>query len=554
MTQLGNTETYAVKLAWKNTVFTADPEIVKEMLTTDHANYIKGKSLTDALQSVLGQGVFNTNGDLWRFHRSMSRPFFTREKLRAMMPVFTNHADRALDKWLSSSGGPTDVQDLASKFTLDAATEFLFGSCVHSLEEDLPTPWNVPSQVPTEKPGMTPPSPASAAAESLLPTNTRNVTNTGTRAFPTAFTSALQTLAARLRSGALWPLLEITKDSTRRDVNVIRDFVRSIVQRALERREERERAATGDATTPTTATASEDTGTTLLDHLVTVSDDTDLIQDELINILIAGRDTTASCITFALYLLTQHPSVLSKLSAEVHGVLGESHNNEEPDLDTLRQMPYLRAIINETLRLFPSVPMNVRDSVAERVITSSDGTRYYLPAGTGITYSQLHIHRSAKYWGPTASEFSPERFIAGGDGRYEAYYARTPFVFMPFNAGPRSCLGQQLAYAEVGVFLCRLVQRLRAKQGVGREHISLDQEAIPPACRVPSSWVEPEEKRVVEAGGLPLHVEEKAGAGAGSGSLPPYTSSGVSPRRRIEKVWPKSHLTMFVDGGVWVRV
>lgn len=450
-----------------------------------------------------------------------------------MVPVFVNHADKALNRFLKAEVA-TDLQDLSSKFTLDAATEFLFGQCVHSLEEDLPRPWNQPAQLVTPVA-----SPSEKSGISLLPTTTDSVPRTATQAFPSAFTSALHTLAARLRSGALWPLLEITKDSTRRDVGIIRGFVRGIVQRALEKREERERLGE-DATE----------GNTLLDHLVTVSDgkpatfvqnptdhnaDITLIQDELVNILIAGRDTTASAITFATYLLSQHPTVLTKLSTEVHSVLDTS----ELTLDSLRQMPYLRAIINETLRLFPSVPMNVRDSVAERVLTSSSGTRYYLPSGTGITYSLLHLHRSPKYWGPTASEFAPERFVSGTDGRYEAYYAKTPFVFMPFNAGPRSCLGQQLAYAEVGVFLCRLVQRLRAKHGAGNERVWLDEEAISPACRVPSSWAEEEEKK-----GLPMHAR----------SLPARTESGVSPRRMIEKVWPKSHLTLFVDGGLWLRV
>jgi len=149
---------------------------------------------------------------------------------------------------------------------------------------------------------------------------------------------------------------------------------------------------------------------------------------------------------------------------------------------------------------------------------------------------------------------APATTVAG-DGRYETYYANTPFVFMPFNAGPRSCLGQQLAYAEVGVFLCRLVQRLRVRQGAGRERIELDVDAIPEGCRVPRSWFEPatspssSEALMGGEKGLPTHASRMHG-----GTLPPTTASGVSPRRMIEKVWPKSHLTMFVEGGVWIRV
>lgn len=238
--------------------------------------------MTDALHSVLGSGVFNTNGDLWRFHRNMSRPFFTKERLRGMVPVFVSHADKALEKLeVDNNGGPVDIQDLASKFTLDAATQFLFGNCVNSLDEDLPRPWSAQPSSSSSSPSTEEKKHTrdfSTSSEPLLPTsNTSNTVppppprtptpppKSPTEAFPSAFTSALSTLATRLRSGALWPLFEITRDSTRRDVGVIRGFVRGIVQAALERREEREREGVEEKVDCAAQG-------TLLDHLVTVSD------------------------------------------------------------------------------------------------------------------------------------------------------------------------------------------------------------------------------------------------------------------------------------------
>ncbi|KAG8816555.1 hypothetical protein FRC19_011948 [Serendipita sp. 401] len=349
---------------------------------------------------------------------------------------------------------------------------------------------------------------------------------------------------------------------------------------------------------------------TLLDHLITVSDDIELIQDELINILIAGRDTTASCITFATYMLSQHPSVSARLEREVLSVLGPSR---APTLDDFRSMPYLRAVINETLRLFPSVPLNVRDSLAERVWTdSTTGQRWYVPSGTSITYSFFHLHRSSRLWGPTCQQFDPARFLEE-DERYLKYFGTSPFVFVPFNAGPRSCLGQQLAYAEVEVFLCRLMQKLAARG----ERIGLDEEAIPVEARVPAVWSQegnpPEsvcgggggggkrtcavmasvmrrfssssldqegisggrgenlEGKVEEGVALPLHSSSSlsrsstlssSGSSSSFGSLvssldgrmiPATTIEGVSPRRAVERIRPKSHLTMYVDGGLWVK-
>jgi len=116
---------------------------------------------------------------------------------------------------------------------------------------------------------------------------------------------------------------------------------------------------------------------------------------------------------------------------------------------------------------------------------------------------------------------------------------------MPFNAGPRSCLGQQLAYAEVGVFLCRLIQRLHGRAGEWR----LDEEAIPEASRVPKEWAQSTPSNdLPNSHDLPMH------SSSSSSVLPPATTpTGLSPRRTVEKIRPKSHLTMFVDGGLWIE-
>jgi hypothetical protein len=229
----------------------------------------------------------------------MSRPFFTRDRLKRMVPVFIRHADKALDKLdahlAKSNGSPAsiDVQDLASRFTLDAATDFLFGGCVNSLDE----------QVVSQTDGQNPSTVQGSAAqnlrgrqssnESILPLNssdpleTPSSVNPTTSNFPSALGSALQTLADRLRFGSLWPLMEITKDSTAKEVTVIRTFVRDIVARALAKRDRRERKVYGPGEgmrSPYTENLDEksrlseteddtDDGTeTLLDHLLNISD------------------------------------------------------------------------------------------------------------------------------------------------------------------------------------------------------------------------------------------------------------------------------------------
>jgi cytochrome P450 len=110
-------------------------------------------------------------------------------------------------------------------------------------------------------------------------------------------------------------------------------------------------------------------------------------------------------------------------------------------------------------------------------------------------------------WGPDALEFDPDRFL---DERAKKYLTNNPFLFVPFNAGPRICLGQQFAYNEMSFMFIRLLQNFSS--------ISLDTDAQPPETRIPPSWA---------------------------------TAKG---RKGMEKVWPKSHLTMYADGGLWVKM
>jgi len=106
------------------------------------------------------------------------------------------------------------------------------------------------------------------------------------------------------------------------------------------------------------------------------------------------------------------------LSEEVHSVLA-SEASSNPSLESLKGMHYLHAVVDETLRLFPSVLFNARDAVLEWVLEISDGTHLHLPACAAITYSPLYLHRNPNYWDPTAVCFDPVRFLPrnkGGDG------------------------------------------------------------------------------------------------------------------------------------------
>jgi len=238
---------------------------------------------------------------------------------------------------------------------------------------------------------------------------------------------------------------------------------------------------------------------------VNFTEDPTVLRDETMNIMIAGRDTTAGTLTFVIYLLAEHPEVMARLREEILSKVGPTRR---PSYDDLRDMKYLRAVINETMRLFPAVPFNLRMTKSAAIWPSKTGGKpFYIPPKTRTPYSVLLMHRRKDLWGPDALEFDPDRFL---DERLHKYLTPNPFIFLPFNAGPRICLGQQFAYNEMSFFLVRFLQNFSS--------VSLAPNAQPP------------------------------------NSLPPPEWAGAEGRKGIEKIFPRSHLTIYVAGGLWVNL
>ncbi|PCH44301.1 cytochrome P450 [Wolfiporia cocos MD-104 SS10] len=451
-------------------ILTSDPNHMKAILATNFQSFEKGDYFRRQMNSVLGTGVFNADGDLWKFHRSLSRPFFSRDRI-SDFETFGLHADEATLAICARNGSAIDIQDVLFRFTLDSATEFLLGSCVHSLYAVLPP------DVDGKRP------PISVTAEEFGP----------------ALARVQHRLAMRGRTSPLWPLVEFFGDKTKKDMKTIRRFIDPIIEEALRRKKGLKRGVKHVEGTAA------DEHQTLLDQLIDVTDDAKLIADETLNILLAGRDTTAGTLTFALYFLATHPNVLKRLREEIMIRVGSTRY---PDFDDMKEMKYLRAFINETLRLFPAVPGNVRHSAKATVLppTSTEGKPIYVPANCKVVYFTMSMQRSKDVWGPDAELFDPDRFL---DDRVQKYLVSNPFNFIPFNAGPRICLGQQFAYNEMSFFLIRFLQKF--------DHIELAPDAQPARTLPPASWV---------------------------------TSEG---RKAIEQIKPKSSLTMSVTGGLWVR-
>ncbi|KAJ8092414.1 hypothetical protein PM082_023869 [Marasmius tenuissimus] len=467
---------YNFRILWEDVLFTTCPEHIQHILATGFGNFVKGEEFQQDMGSLLGVGVFNADGEMWKFHRQMTRPFFTRDRI-SHFDLFDKHTERVISAMKSRfhEGAPLDFQDLMGKFTLDAATEFLFGSCVDNLSSPLPYPSNHASSGPS--------------------------TTTRADRFSQAFLRAQEAVAQRVNlGGSVWPLFEIFEDKVKGPMEIVSSFIEPIIAEALAKKRLRT-----DKPKPKDEVGEEET---LLDHLVDITDDPVVLKDATLNIMIAGRDTTAFTLTFVMYFLATHPHVTDRLRKEVLATAGTASEKRKISWEMVREMKYLRAVINETLRLYPVVPFNIRQSVKATTLPSPEPGKppIYVPAGMVISYSVLLMHRRKDLWGPDADTFDPDRFL---DSRLKTYLTPRPFIFLPFNAGPRICLGQQFAYNEMSLILIRLLQHFQS--------FTFKPECAPEEFHTPKEW------------------------------------EGVPGRKGVDKFFPKTNLTMHCGGGLWIE-
>ncbi|KAJ7243965.1 cytochrome P450 monooxygenase pc-1 [Mycena rebaudengoi] len=475
-----------IDVLWMDTIFTTHPEHIKYILATDFNNYVKGERFQHGMNSVLGSGVFNSDGEMWKFHRTITRPYFSRDRIEHF-DIFDQHADAVISilKTRLRSGISVDFQDLIGRFTMDTATEFLFGHCVDSLMAPIPYPHNM----------------AQPATVAYSTDGGTNASAQMANKFIEAFNESMLVISRREDLGHIWPLYEIFHDKTAAPMKIVSAFLDPIIHAAVEKKR-----ATEAAFVQVGGGKQMIEGETLLDELLNSTSDVKILKDETLNILLAGRDTTMHTLTMVIYFLSMYPAVCQKLREEILAHVGP---HKRPTYDDIRNMKYMRAVINESMRLYPSVPFNIRESVTSTTWPSPDPTEkpLYVPGGAKVPYSVFIMHRRTDLWGPDAEEFSPERFL---DERLKKYLLNNAFQFLPFNAGPRICLGQQFAYNEMSFMLIRLLQSFSS--------ITLDESAFSAEGLAPAEW------------------------------------AGAPGRKGIDRFRPKMHLTMYATDGIWVRM
>jgi cytochrome P450 len=360
-----------------------DLEAIEAVLVTQHAAFEKDRFTRD-LERVLGAGLLTAHGETWRRQRKLIAPSFQRAEIGEYANVMVERAQAFLAR--STRGAVFDVQSAMMQLTLDVLVRALFGTEVSRAGE----------------------------VERLLSALARDYR-------PPA-------VALRLSAPEWLPV------PSRRRLRRVRAALDSILLELFAERRAR-------APSKPDAEAPPD----LLGRLMQASDaqgglSEAVLRDEAMTLFLAGHETTALSLTYALRLLALHPGEAERLQVELREVLG----GRPPGMLDLPRLPRLRAVLDESLRLYPPAWAMGREPLEDVVVAG-----IHVPRGTQVIVSPWILHRDPRFFGDP-ERFSPSRWLDGPPP--------PRFAYLPFGAGPRVCIGSHFALAEAALILGTLLQ------------------------------------------------------------------------------------------------
>ncbi|KAG8381444.1 hypothetical protein BUALT_Bualt06G0122600 [Buddleja alternifolia] len=395
-------------------IYTSHPANIEYFLKTNFANYGKGSYHHDILEGLLGDGIFTVDGERWRHQRKMSSYEFSTRNLRDFSSgVFKTNAAKLADivSAAVTSNQTIEIQDLFMKSALDSVFKVVLGVDLDSMHE----------------------------------------TNKGTK-FSKAFDEASEMTCYRYVDIS-WPIkkfLNIGSEATlRKCMKVVDGFVYTVIQSKIEQ------ISNPNEDSPVNK------GDILSRFLEMNETDPKYLKDIILSFIIAGKDTTASTLSWFFYMMCKYPLLQEKIVEEVREAAKLDENSSIKEIaksiteEALDKMQFLHAALTETLRLYPAVPADGKMCFSDD--TFPDG--FSVKKGNLVSYVPYSMGRMKSLWGEDAEEFKPERWLDENG----VFQQESSFKFTAFQAGPRICLGKEFAYRQMKVFASVLLSAFSFK-------------------------------------------------------------------------------------------
>ncbi|GAM90016.1 hypothetical protein ANO11243_080560 [Dothideomycetidae sp. 11243] len=386
-------------------IYTADEDNMKELLTSKFKCFEKGSSFRKDFEPLLGGSIFTTDGQQWRNYRKFIQPHLKKERL-----FHKDMLEERMQVFLPMLASSTSVQAsiMTLRLTLDVFSDSFFGDCADTLRR------------PNEE-------------------------------LRSAFTGLQRYYNLMLRAGPLQVCLN--HKEFRDNINTLNKFVEPMVGRTLAIREK----SRSNGTTAKDVAAEDfhiQRGS-VLQNLAAITSDTQVIRDQLVNVLVAGKDSTSNTMSWTLYHLAMQPHLVKRLREEIFNTVGD----RLPTAEDLKLMTFLKFVVNETLRLYPPLPFNGRIASADTTLPRGGGddglSPIGVPKGTMVSFSTLLLHREADLYPPLSSDFPDPKDFA--PERWERW-TPSPWAYMPFSRGPRMCPAQDFAMTYMSYVLVRILQ------------------------------------------------------------------------------------------------
>ncbi|CAO2829366.1 unnamed protein product [Amaranthus hypochondriacus] len=420
-------------------IMVADPIKIEYILKTNFKNFPKGVYYRERFNELLGNGIFNSDDEEWKEQRriatsEMHTSRFVHYSLKTMQSLVHDKLLKVIEKQvISSKNQAMDLQELLLRFTFDNVCVAAFGVDPGCLALDLP-------EIP----------------------------------FAKAFEDATEySLFRFLVPAVVWKTMRffnISKEKKlKKAVKIVHEFAETTVKN---RKADLNKPGKFDQEP-----------CDLLSRLIKMQDHPQLyrtsqeittifsdkfLRDFCISFILAGRDTSSVALVWFFWLIHNHPQVESKILHEINEILAqriETTKDQDPNKvvflgEELDKMVYLQAALSESLRLYPSVPIDFKQAKEDDVFP--DGMS--IQKGHRVLYHVYAMGRVKSLWGEDCSEFRPERWLKDGQ-----LVSENQFKYVVFNAGPRLCVGKKFAYTQMKMVAASVLLRYKVKVIEGQE-------------------------------------------------------------------------------------
>ncbi|CAG7861561.1 unnamed protein product [Brassica rapa] len=411
-----NDMTFAFKGPWfsgTDMLFTVDPRNINHMLSSNFPNYPKGPEFKKIFE-ILGDGIVAADMELWEDLRKSGHALFHHQNfLKLTVSSTTSKLKNDLVPLLDQAAEENiviDLQDVFQRFMFDTASILMTGYDQMSLSIEMP-------EVEFSE--------AADFAEEAL-------------------------FYRHLKPVILWRLQNLIGVGVESKMRTASEFFNSMFAKIISTRRKEEKSGVKKEQTINAVTYYLNADTAKYKLLKPSNDK--FIRDVVLSLLVAGRDTSSSALTWFFWLLSKHPQVMTKIRQEI---------NTKFDPTDLDKLVYLHAALSESMRLYPPIPFNHKSPSKSEVLPSG----HKVEAESKIVICIYALGRMRSVWGEDASEFKPERWISENGGLKHEPSSK----FLVFNAGPRTCLGKHIALLQMKMVALEIIQNYDFKVVEGQK-------------------------------------------------------------------------------------